>query len=105
LGADAVKVGEREYRIANGSVVRRALITIRTLKVGELVLNDIRASVGPGPLLLGQTFLKRLSSWSVDNAANVLILEAAHSEETPAPPVDAPKVKVVPTIRILPSKP
>jgi clan AA aspartic protease (TIGR02281 family) len=76
LGADAVKVGEREYRIANGSFVRRSLITIRTLKVGELVLNDVRASVGPGPLLLGQTFLMRLGSWSIDNTTHELVLAA-----------------------------
>jgi clan AA aspartic protease (TIGR02281 family) len=87
LGADVVKVGEREYRIANGSIVRRDLITIRTLKVGDLVLNNVRASVGPGPLLLGQAFLRRLDAWSIDNAANVLVLE--HSEE--APPVETPK--------------
>jgi clan AA aspartic protease (TIGR02281 family) len=75
LGSGTTKLRQREYTMANGAVARRDLIMIKSLKVGDLVLEDIQASVGPGALLLGQTFLQRLSSWSIDNAEHVLILE------------------------------
>ena len=92
----AVKDGEKEYQIANGSTVRRATFTIRSLKIDNIVIKDIRASVGPGPLLLGQAFLQRLSSWSIDNAARILILEAkeldyaASAPPSLPPPVERP---------------
>jgi clan AA aspartic protease (TIGR02281 family) len=71
----AVKTGEKHYRIANGTTIRRDSFTIASLKIGDVVIHDVEANVGPGPLLLGQAFLKRLGSWSIDNKAGVLILE------------------------------
>ena len=47
---------------------------IRSLKVGDRTVADVRASIVDvnGPLLLGQSFLKRFNQ---DNAAHELILQ------------------------------
>jgi clan AA aspartic protease (TIGR02281 family) len=69
-------LGERTYVLANGSKVRSQTFRIRSLKVGNTVLENVAASVSPvqGSLLLGQSFLSRLKSWSIDNNRNVLML-------------------------------
>jgi clan AA aspartic protease (TIGR02281 family) len=82
----AVKNGEKHYMIANGTTIRRDLFTIDSLKIGDVILRNVEANVGPGPLLLGQAFLKRLGSWSIDNAAHILILEAKGSDYAPSSP-------------------
>jgi aspartyl protease family protein len=54
---------------ANG-VVRGAPIRIKTLKVGPIVMQDIPATVNEAEMsvsLLGMEFLRRLSSWGVQN--------------------------------------
>jgi predicted aspartyl protease len=50
---------------------------IRSLKVGNTVVQNVRASVASskGPLLLGQSFLERFKSWSIDNTKHVLLLD------------------------------
>ena len=69
--------GEQKYRLADGSVVPSQTFTIRTLKVGSRILKDVTASVASvnGTLLLGQSFLGRFNSWSIDNTRHVLILK------------------------------
>jgi len=70
-------LGERTYSIANGSTMPAQTFRIRSLKVGNMVIEDVRANVLPakGPLLLGQSFLRRLKSWSLDNTAHILTIE------------------------------
>jgi predicted aspartyl protease len=50
---------------------------IRTLKVGDKALENVVGGIAPvnGSLLLGQSFLNRFKSWSMDNQAGVLILK------------------------------
>jgi len=69
--------GEQKYRLADGSVVPSQTFTIRTLKVGNQVLKGVKASVASvnGDLLLGQSFLGRFNSWSIDNTKHVLLLK------------------------------
>jgi GMP synthase-like glutamine amidotransferase len=53
---------------AFGGEVRAAPVTLRSLRIGQLELYDLPASVGesPGSLsLLGMTFLKRFESYEV----------------------------------------
>jgi clan AA aspartic protease (TIGR02281 family) len=75
-------IGGKTFVLADGSTVPSAEFRIRTLKVGTLVLHNITASLADpkGSLLLGQSFLARLSSWSMDNARHVLMLKAAPGE-------------------------
>jgi len=68
--------GEQAYQLANGSEMWSRTFTIRTLKVGDIVVENVRATIAPpeGELLLGQTFLKRFNAWSIDNANRLLLL-------------------------------
>jgi hypothetical protein len=69
-------LGNETFQLADGSTVPSTILRIRSLKVGDLELRDVEASVSDvkGPLLLGETFLARLSTWSVDNQRHVLVL-------------------------------
>lgn len=70
-------IGERTYVLADGSRVQSKTFRIRTLKVGDRVLENVTGSVAStkGSLLLGQSFLGRFKSWSIDNNRHVLVLE------------------------------
>jgi clan AA aspartic protease (TIGR02281 family) len=70
-------IGTEKYSLADGSTVESRTFIIRSLKVGDRTVTDVRASIADvnGPLLLGQSFLKRFKSWSQDNAAHELILQ------------------------------
>ena len=70
-------LGEQRYRLADGSIQSSRTFRIRSLQVGNVIVEDVMGSVSPekAPLLLGQTFLRRLKSWSMDTTAHVLIIE------------------------------
>jgi clan AA aspartic protease (TIGR02281 family) len=86
-------IGSKTFVLANGEEVPSAEFRLHTLKVGTLILHDVVASVGDakGSLLLGQTFLSRLATWSFDNARQALVLKAAGPgvEADAAPPAMA----------------
>jgi predicted aspartyl protease len=70
-------LGEQTYVLADGSRHVSERFRIRSLKVGDKVLTDVTGSIAPteGSLLLGQSFLQRFRSWSIDNARGVLLLQ------------------------------
>jgi len=74
---DADITGEETYVIADGSKAESVTFTIRSLKVGDKLVENVRGSVTPaqGNLLLGQSFLEHFKSWSFDNTRHQLILE------------------------------
>jgi clan AA aspartic protease (TIGR02281 family) len=61
--------GEQTYVLADGSTDKSVTFTIRSLRVGNRVVENVRGSVAPyqGSRLLGQSFLERFKSWSIDN--------------------------------------
>jgi clan AA aspartic protease (TIGR02281 family) len=69
-------LGSGIYQLADGSMVPSERFTIRTVKVGEIEIENVTANVvkASGPLLLGQSFLTRFKSWSIDNDRGVLLL-------------------------------
>ena len=69
--------GKQTYVLADGSKTQSPTFIIRSLKVGDGVVENIRASVtsSSGSLLLGQSFLERFKSWSIDNTKHELHLE------------------------------
>jgi uncharacterized protein/Flp pilus assembly protein TadD/predicted aspartyl protease len=73
---DADFLGTQTYRMADGSVVPSKQFVIRSLKVGDRTLENVTGSIAPvqGSLLLGQSFLRRFKSWSIDNQREALIL-------------------------------
>lgn len=70
-------LGKKDYELADGSTVTAETFRIRVLRVGNREIRNVMGSVaGPGAgLLLGQTFLSRFKSWSIDNQRQVLVLE------------------------------
>jgi len=74
--ADADLMGKQNFTLADGSTQTQETFRIRSLKIGDRVLHDVDASVAPiaGNLLLGQSFLRRFRSWSMDNQRGLLVL-------------------------------
>ena len=70
-------ISEQVYVLADGTKVKSHTFRIRSLKVGDRVLENVTGSVSStkGSLLLGQSFLGRFKSWSIDNSRHVLLLE------------------------------
>lgn len=75
-------IGKRKYVLADGSTQDEPRFIIRELKVGNRILHNVEASVGPvaGELLLGQTFLSQFAEWTLDNQRHVLRLVARSGE-------------------------
>jgi clan AA aspartic protease (TIGR02281 family) len=69
-------IGSKTYTLADGSTVPSATFRIKSLKVGNRMIDDVTAGIAPiqGNLLLGQSFLNKFNSWSIDNTKHVLIL-------------------------------
>ena len=70
-------IGEKTYVLADGTRVKSRTFRIRSLMVGDRIMQDVVGSVAPtsGTLLLGQSFLGRFKSWSIDNSRHALVLE------------------------------
>ena len=70
-------IGSQTYRLADGSTIESKQFTIRSMTVGGRRVTDITGSVADvqGSLLLGQSFLKKFKSWSIDNNQHRLFLE------------------------------
>jgi clan AA aspartic protease (TIGR02281 family) len=70
-------LGETSYTLADGSAIPSQAFRLQSLKVGEMVLENVIGGVTPGEAqpLLGQSFLGRFKSWSIDNTERVLVLE------------------------------
>ena len=70
-------LGKQTYRLADGSTVPSQTFRIRSLKVGDIVLENVTGSVADvrGSLLLGQSFLGRFKSWAIDNSTHSLVLQ------------------------------
>jgi predicted aspartyl protease len=73
---DADFLDKQTYQLADGSTVPSQRFMIRTLRIGDTTLENVVGSISPvaGSLLLGQSFLSRFKSWSIDNQRRVLIL-------------------------------
>ena len=69
--------GKTIYVLADGSKVPSSTFVIRSLKVGNKIITDVRGNVASvkGSLLLGQSFLQRIKSWSIDNSTQQLVLQ------------------------------
>lgn len=64
------------YTLADGSRVKSERFILKHLKVGNVLVNQVEAGIAgiEGQLLLGQSFLQKIDSWSLDNKRRVLIL-------------------------------
>jgi gag-polyprotein putative aspartyl protease len=83
--------GTKDYRLADGSTVSLPTFQIRSLTLAGTAIENVNGSVAPakGDLLLGQSFLTRFKSWSIDNAKQTLVLEL-YGEQSSNPVLYAP---------------
>jgi clan AA aspartic protease (TIGR02281 family) len=74
--SDSDVVGVSIAELADRSLYQTVRIRLRELRIGNEVARDIIAAVSPGlsHALLGQSFLKRFASVTIDNRRRVMIL-------------------------------
>ncbi len=68
-------IGKGKSKTADGSIVNHVVINLRDIEIGGLHLRNIEATVIDGqnaPLLLGQTALKQLGSYTINGSSLVL---------------------------------
>ncbi len=69
---------EREFQLANGRTTTSRMVRLKSVRVGDVTVEDVEAAVSAdfsGSLLLGQSFLREVKSWSIDNDRGVLNIE------------------------------
>ena len=68
-------IGRQNYMTADGNITEGTVINLRDVKLGEIHLKDIKASVvknQSAPLLLGQSVFSKLGKIEIDNDNKVL---------------------------------
>ncbi len=71
-------LGELPFVDANGDISTGVLINLKSVEIGGIKLQNIKASVVPNkiaPLLLGQSALERFAKLTIDHKNNEIILE------------------------------
>jgi len=71
-------IGNATYTFADGSKAKSNVINLKKLVIGDIVLKNVRASISNSintPLLLGQSALKQLGKYSIDNTNKQLVIE------------------------------
>jgi clan AA aspartic protease (TIGR02281 family) len=73
-GADLL--GSKTYLLADGSKVPSKIYRMASVRIGGMVMENVtvRVAAANSSLLLGQSFLSRLKSWSMDNGRKVMII-------------------------------
>jgi hypothetical protein len=89
------------YILADGTRVKSPRVTIHKVKIGNRVLHNVPATVSDSgsPLLLGQSLLEKVGSYTFDAARQVLVL---HSETGSPQGLTLPAPGVAPAERLLP---
>ena len=70
--------GSRRYLTADGTIANGAIVRIKEVKVGDVTLKNIEASVvnsQKAPLLLGQSVLDRFGTITIDNENSVMTIK------------------------------
>ncbi|MDP1750977.1 MAG: retropepsin-like aspartic protease [Reyranella sp.] len=70
-------LGQRRYILADGKGVQQRVFRLRTLQIGDKVMENVVATVSApnSRVLLGQSVLRRLNGWAIDNVRNTLTLD------------------------------
>ena len=71
-------IGEKSFSDANGDISSGMLIKLRSVKIGDRILNNVQALVVPNdkaPLLLGQTALAQFGKISIDYQKGTISFE------------------------------
>ena len=90
----------RTYTLADGTTVRSPRFMLRSVHIGSRVMTQVPASIGnlDSALLLGQSVLEKLGTWSMDSQRRVLALGPLQTRDvargTPTPPSRPPRTAV-----------
>jgi aspartyl protease family protein len=71
-------IGTQQYEIADGSIAEGTIINLRTVKIGNRTLENVKASIVhnmEAPLLLGQSALAQFGKVSIDYNRNEISFE------------------------------
>ena len=70
-------LGDRGFVVADGRKLAQKTVRLRQIQVGDRTMDNVLASVGPrfSQALLGQSLLRRLNWWKIDNVKNAIELE------------------------------
>ena len=70
-------LGQRRFTLADGSGLQQRVFRLRSLQIGDRTMENVLAAVGAphSRALLGQSFLRRLSWWKIDNVKNAMEFE------------------------------
>ena len=82
--------GSQYYKIANGDLAEGTEVLIREVKIGELKLYNVKASIVhelDAPLLLGQSALSRLGKIEIDYSKNTLTVVKESPDQDSSVPV------------------
>lgn len=74
-------IGTGNYSMADGSIAENALINLKSIKIGNTVINNVTACVSSNinaSLLLGQSAIQKLGKYAIDG--NYLILYNSRGE-------------------------
>jgi aspartyl protease family protein len=70
-------LGQRRFLLADGSGLQQRVFRLKSLQIGDRTMENVLAAVGAprSRPLLGQSFLRRLNWWKIDNVKNAIELE------------------------------
>lgn len=71
-------IGQQTYQFADGTTAKSSVFNIKSIQIGDKEIKDVRASISnslSAPLLLGQSAMKKLGSYRIDNFQKLLIIE------------------------------
>jgi predicted aspartyl protease len=70
-------IGTAVYTLADGSTLPSPTFRIHSMKIGDKMVRNLTGNVSPSGAdpLLGQSFLSRFKTWSIDNEKQVLTLD------------------------------
>ena len=75
--SDADSMGHHRFILADGRTMQQRVVRLKSLQIGERTMENVTATVGAPRTrtLLGQSFLRRLNWWKVDNVRNAIEFE------------------------------
>ena len=70
-------MGQHRFILADGRTMQQRVFRLRTLQIGDRTMENVLATMGApkSRALLGQSFLRRLNWWKIDNVKNAIEFE------------------------------
>jgi clan AA aspartic protease (TIGR02281 family) len=80
-------IQSKVYILADGTRVKNPRVIIQKVKIGNRVLRNVEATINEsgGPLLLGQSLLEKVGSYTFDGNRQVLVLHSELNDPQGAP--------------------